>query len=53
MLWVACEAGRGAQEVGYCLRKYIFANIKPGVEELRLWYDSCGGQNRNIKLVFT
>ena len=51
MIWVEGEAGRGAQEVGSCLYKYIINNVGAGIEELRLWSDSCGGQNRNIKLV--
>nr|CAH7749983.1 unnamed protein product [Callosobruchus chinensis] len=42
-------AGRGAQEVGSCLVKYINLHLKNGVEHLVLWSDSCGGQNRNLK----
>ena len=48
-VWVEGIAGRGAQEVGSCLKKYIENNVKKGVTELVLWADSCGGQNRNIK----
>lgn len=43
-------AGRGAQEVGSCLLKYIQNELPHDIEELILWSDSCGGQNRNIKL---
>ncbi|XP_050504305.1 uncharacterized protein LOC126883102 [Diabrotica virgifera virgifera] len=50
-LWKEGVAGRGAQEVGSCLKKYIELYLKKGVEELILWSDSCGGQNRNIKIV--
>lgn len=51
-IWIEGDAGRGAQEVGSCLRKYILGdNISDKVEELILWSDSCGGQNRNIKMV--
>lgn len=49
-VWVEGEAGRGAQEVGSCLRKHIQEEMGP-VKELILWSDSCGGQNRNIKIV--
>lgn len=44
-------AGKCAQEVGSCLLKYLGTHISDDVEELILWSDSCGGQNRNIKIV--
>ncbi|XP_047518759.1 uncharacterized protein LOC125058680 [Pieris napi] len=50
-IWVEGEAGRGAQEVGSCLIKFIKEIMRPNVERLSLWSDSCGGQNRNIKMV--
>lgn len=50
-VWVEGEAGRGAQEVGSCLIKYINQKLKPTAEHLILWSDCCGGQNRNIKIV--
>lgn len=50
-LWKEGVAGRGAQEVGSCLKKFVEVHLKKGVEELILWSDSCGGQNRNIKIV--
>lgn len=49
-VWVESEAGRGAQEVGSCLKKHIQENLTT-INELVLWSDSCGGQNRNIKIV--
>ncbi|CAG9771476.1 unnamed protein product [Ceutorhynchus assimilis] len=49
-VWAEGDAGRGAQEVGSCLIKHVQNNLKPEVEHLILWSDSCGGQNRNIKL---
>ncbi|KAL4713410.1 hypothetical protein ACJJTC_010395 [Scirpophaga incertulas] len=49
--WVEGVAGRGAQEVGSCLMKHIRENVKPSVKHLILWSDSCGGQNRNIKII--
>ena len=45
------EAGRGAQEVGSCLIKHITERLDSYVKYLILWSDSCGGQNRNIKLI--
>lgn len=50
-VWVEGEAGRGAQEVGSCLNKFIKEELKSEVEHLVLWSDCCGGQNRNIKIV--
>lgn len=50
-VWVEGEAGRGSQEVGSCLYKHIMDRLgDSGVKNLILWSDSCGGQNRNIKL---
>lgn len=49
--WVEGMAGRGAQEVGSCLRKHILEKVSPETKRLRLWPDSCGGQNSNIKMV--
>lgn len=48
--WIETEAGRGADEVGSCLRDYIMKNVKDPVTSLVLYSDSCGGQNRNFKL---
>lgn len=50
-VWLETQASKGTQEVGSCLRKYIFENIRSPVKKLFLWADSCGGQNRSIKLV--
>lgn len=50
-LWLEGQAGRGAQEVGSCLRKYVKQHVSLSVKYLNLWSDSCGGQNRNIKMV--
>ena len=49
-VWAEGVAGRGAQEVGSCLLKHINTHIGKSVQHLILWSDSCGGQNRNIKL---
>ncbi|KAL0822827.1 hypothetical protein ABMA28_004824 [Loxostege sticticalis] len=50
-VWIEGEAGRGAQEVGSCLIKYIKNKLNSKVQHLVLWSDCCGGQNRNIKIV--
>ncbi len=49
-VWLEYEASKGTQEVGSCLIKYIKTITAP-VKKLFLWSDSCGGQNRSIKLV--
>lgn len=50
-IWLEGQAGRGAQEVASSLRKFIKCYVSPQVKTLNLWSDSCGGQNRNIKMV--
>ncbi|KAF2886274.1 hypothetical protein ILUMI_19899, partial [Ignelater luminosus] len=50
-IWLEGHAGREAQEVGSCMRKYVVNHISDKIQELILWSDSCGGQNRNIKIV--
>lgn len=49
-VWNESIASRGAQEVGSCLKKHIQNCIPPEVNHLILYSDSCGGQNRNIKM---
>lgn len=49
-VWLENEASRGTQEVGSCLKRYIQEITQP-TKNLILWSDSCGGQNRSIKLV--
>lgn len=46
-VWLENEAGRGAQEIASCLIKFLDENLQPEAEELIMWSDSCGGQNRN------
>lgn len=50
-IWLEYEAGRGTQEVGSSLRKFILEHLKATATKLILWADSCGGQNRSIKMV--
>ncbi|XP_072397898.1 uncharacterized protein [Diabrotica undecimpunctata] len=49
-IWPEGVAGRGSQEVGSCLKKFIDLYLGPEIKEIRFWCDSCGGQNRNIKI---
>lgn len=49
-IWVEGEAGKGAQEVGSVLRRHVKEELPPNTKHLILWSDSCGGQNRNIKI---
>lgn len=46
-VWVENEAGRGAQEIASCLIKYLESHLQEEAEEIIMWSDSCGGQNRN------
>lgn len=49
-MWSENVASRGANEIASCLIRHI-RNFAPGdVEEIILYSDSCGGQNRNIKM---
>ena len=48
--WIETEGGRGAQDIGSVLKKHINECIPSKGETLIRWSDSCGGQNRNIKI---
>lgn len=49
-VWSENVASRGGQEVASCLLKHLEHNIKETTKHLILYSDSCGGQNRNIKI---
>jgi len=49
-LWIENEGGRSAQDIGSALLKHIHNRVPATVEHLILCSDSCGGQNRNIKI---
>lgn len=49
-IWDESVASRGSQEIGSCLLKHFKTKIPDTVEKIILYSDSCGGQNRNIKL---
>ncbi|KAK3924824.1 Halomucin [Frankliniella fusca] len=46
-MWHEGEAGRGANEISSCLFKHCLDEIPENVKHLRLFSDSCTGQNRN------
>jgi hypothetical protein len=46
-VWIENEAGRGGQEVASCILKFLGIHLEEKAEELIMWSDSCGGQNRN------
>jgi hypothetical protein len=50
-MWDETTARRGSNEVASCLYDYIKRKNQDGVKDIRLWSDSCGGQNRN-RIVF-
>lgn len=49
-VWSENVASRGGQEIGSCLMKHFKGNITEKTEQITMYSDSCGGQNRNIKL---
>lgn len=50
-IWSEHIASRGAQEVSSCLLYHINNCMPSTTKEITLYSDSCGGQNRNIKVV--
>lgn len=46
-VWYETDASRGAREIASCLIKHFDNTDMENIEELILWSDSCGGQNRN------
>lgn len=49
-VWDESVASRGAHEVGSCLLQHLQAHLQPNITTIKLYSDSCGGQNRNIKM---
>lgn len=49
-VWSENVASRGGQEIGSCLLKHLKNHISNETKKVILNSDSCGGQNRNIKL---
>ena len=48
-MWNETIAGRGSQEIGSCLWKWM-DGLPEEIKDIRLYSDSCGGQNRNYPL---
>lgn len=46
MMWNESEAGRGSQEIGSCLLKYVL-QLPQTVKQIIAFSDNCGGQNKN------
>lgn len=49
-LWDETVASRGSQEISSCLYKFFSNHIPKDTKKITLYSDSCGGQNRNIKM---
>lgn len=49
-VWSENVASRGGQEIGSCLLRHFREHLAPSVKRIILYSDSCGGQNRNIKM---
>lgn len=49
-MWSENVASRGANEIGSCLIRHMNKFLPENAEEIILYSDSCGGQNRNIKM---
>lgn len=51
-VWPETEGSRGAQEISSCLSKHLTIHGK-NAKHVIMYSDSCGGQNRNIKVVLS
>ena len=49
-VWSEEQVSRGTQEIGSCILEHVFQHIPETVNHLILYSNSCGGQNRNIKM---
>lgn len=49
-VWNESVASRGSQEIASCLYKHLFKYVPKDTRKIILLSDSCGGQNRNIKM---
>ena len=49
-MWSENIASRGANEIASCLIRHIRTFTPENAEQIILYSDSCGGQNRNIKM---
>ncbi|CAG9829537.1 unnamed protein product [Diabrotica balteata] len=51
-VWSEVDGSRGSQEISACLKKHL-ENHANDAHHIVMYADSCGGQNRNIKLTLT
>lgn len=49
-MWSENMASRGADEIGSCIIKHLQTYNSVNTKKVYLYSDSCGGQNRNIKV---
>lgn len=49
-VWDESQAGRGGNEIGSCLRKFILS-LNCEVKKIIIWSDNCPSQNRNIQII--
>ena len=49
-IWHEGQAGRGSQEIGSCLLKYLNTKVEESKKIFHAYSNSCGGQNRNINI---
>lgn len=50
-MWSEDVASRGGQEIASCIMKHLQTKISSETDHAILYSDSCGGQNRNIKVM--
>lgn len=43
-------ASQDPQEIAFCLKEHFERNLPNTTKEVTLYSDSCGGQNRNVKM---
>lgn len=49
-MWTENMASRGADEIGSCVVKHLQTYDSVNTEKVNFYSDSCGGQNKNIKI---
>ena len=50
-VWNEATAGRGSNEISSCIFTALHDAAKRGVQDVKLYSDSCGGQNKNRNFV--
>lgn len=49
-VWDESEGSRGSQEIASCLFKHFLEYVPHDTKRIKLFSDSCGGQNQNVKM---